>query len=440
MGVLRLALRLLRIALVVGIAIVAYAGRRVWAGELPPEDVERMRGRALARAFERLGATFVKLGQIMSTRPDLLGPGIIEALARLQDQVPPAPFETVTAVLDEDLPPSARARLASIDREPIAAASVAQVHRGELDDGQEVALKVQRPEARPQIERDLVLMELGARALEWIPTVRLLSLRGAVERFGRALHDQLDFRLEADNNRRFAASFADEPGVGVPALFPELCTGRVLCMELIHGVRATEPERVGGDRAQLARRGLEAILRMVFRDGFVHADLHPGNIFLTDDDRVVLIDLGLVAEIPDDMMRPFVETFMAIGNQDGPAAARLFYGYAPTVGDCRYPAFERDVVAFFRTIEGKRLGEVEASVAIGGMMNVLRRHHVQIDPVFTVVHIAMLVAEGLGKQLDASLDLVQLSLPYIVTAMAEAPPARPMGREPPGAGAGFDRR
>jgi predicted unusual protein kinase regulating ubiquinone biosynthesis (AarF/ABC1/UbiB family) len=169
---------------------------------------------------------------------------------------------------------------------------------------------------------------------------------------------------------------------------------------------------------------------MVFEHGFVHADLHPGNIFLTDDGRVVLIDLGLVAEIPDDMKRPWVETFVALAEQDGPLAARLFYGYAPSVGCRDYAAYEADVVACFRRLEGKRLGDLEASAVIGGLMNVLRRHRVQIDPVFTVVHVAVLVAEGLGKQLDPSLDLVSMASPYLAKAMITAPPAKPPLRAP----------
>ncbi|MFW5921070.1 MAG: ABC1 kinase family protein, partial [Polyangiales bacterium] len=230
-------------------------------------------------------------------------------------------------------------------------------------------------------------------------------------------------------NRRFAHNFADVEGVDVPALYDELCTRRVLTMELVEGVRATEPEKVGGDPKKLALRGLDAILRMVFQHGFVHADLHPGNIILTRDDRVVLIDLGLVAEIPDDMKRPWVETFMALASQDGAAAARLFYVYAPRVGTKDYAAYERDVVAYFQEIAGKTLGEVETSAVIGGVMAILRRHQVQIDPVFTVVNIAMLVAEGLGKQLDPSLDVVQLAVPYLTEAMATAPTGRGPRRE-----------
>lgn len=392
-------------------------------------DRERLRGEVLATTFQRLGATYVKFGQILSTRPDLFGPGITDALARLQDQVPPITFAEVEEVLDEELPAPTRAKL-EVDPEPMAAASVAQVHRATFE-GRPIALKVQRRLARPQVERDLVLMGIGARLADKLPSLRLLSLPGSVERFAEAMHGQLDFRLEAANNRRFAENFAELEGVGVPALEDELCTERVLGMEMVEGVKATDPHRVGGDRAALARRGLRAILQMVFEDGFVHADLHPGNILLTEDDEVILIDLGLVAEIEDDLRHPWIQTFVALAGQDGALAAKLFYGYAPAVGDVDYDAFEAEVQSHFEALDGKALNELEASKVLMGMMSVLRRHRVQIDPVFTVVNLAMLVAEGLGKQLDPTLDLIAEATPYLAKALATAPPPRPPRRELP---------
>jgi ubiquinone biosynthesis protein len=430
---LRVTLRFLHIAVVFLTTLAVYAWRRLRAGRLDRAGLEALRGTLLAATLEQLGATFIKFGQILSTRPDLLGPGYTDKLARLQDAVPPASFAEVETVLVSELPEEARARLAWIDPEPVAAASVAQVHRARLDTGESVALKVQRAEARAQIERDLAILGALARLAHHVPSVHLLSLPGAVASFGEALHGQLDFRLEAENNRRFAGNFADVPAVGVPRLYPALCTERVLAMEFIEGAKATDREKIGGDRKKLARVGGEAILKMVFLDGFVHADLHPGNILLTDDDRVVLIDLGMVTEIPPDLMKVWVGTFIALSQNDGATAARLFYGYAPTVGATRYADFERDVSAHLGRLHGKSLGEVEIGEAVSGMMNILRRHQVQVDPSFTVVHIALLVAEGLGKQLDPDIDLVPLALPYLAQAMMTASPARPPNREPPAA-------
>lgn len=431
MRALRLGVRFFQIALFAIAALGAYAVARLARPRATRDERDALRGRVLTGLLERLGATFIKFGQILSTRPDVLSPGYTRALARLQDAVPPEPFVVIDHVLDEELG-SRRDVIRQVDARPVAAASVAQVHRAVLGDGREIALKIQRPSARAQIERDFAILRAGARVIDVVPSMRPLSLPGAVERFGDALRAQLDFLVEAANNRRFACNFADVDGVDVPDLFEELCTPRVLAMEFVHGVKATEPEKVGGDRRKLARGGAECILKMVFVDGFVHADLHPGNIILADDHRVVLIDFGVVSEIPDDLMKPWIETFVALSQQDGEKAARLFYGYAPSVGaGTDFRRFEAEVVAYFRSLYGKKLHEVEVSEAVSGMMNILRRHRIQVDPTFTVVNIALLVAEGLGKQLDPDIDLVALASPYLARAVLAAPPARPPPREPP---------
>lgn len=435
----RLVWRFLQIAWVLALAPLRYLARVLRAE--PPggassdalrAEREGWQGEAIARALESLGATFVKFGQILGSRPDLLPPGWLHALARLQDDVAPASWETIDGVLREELGSERLARFTRIDHAPLAAASVAQVHVGALDGGEIVAIKVQRPEARAQIERDLFLMQRIALALDRIPAIRLLSLPGAVERFGHALASQLDFELEAQNNRRFAHNFRRDPKVRLPAIHDALSTKRVLTMEYVEGVKATHPERVGGDRRELAERGGRAILQMVFEDGFVHADLHPGNILLSDDGTMTFLDLGMVAEIPSDLMRPWVTTFLALAQQDGAAAARQFYVYAPSVGTSDYDTYERDVLTYLSKLWDVRLGDVEVGAVVSGMMNVLRRHQIQIEPVFTVVNVALLVSEGLGKQLDPSIDLVNLAVPYLLAAQLTAPPGRPPARGIPG--------
>lgn len=431
LNALLLAIRFLHIAWLVGIAGLRYAWRRMRLGSASIEEIDRLRGEVLASLLETLGATYLKFGQILSTRPDLLAPGIIEGLTRLQDKVKPAPKEEIFRLLKEELGEEKLARFKEISEEPIAAASVAQVHRGVLDDGSVVAIKIQRPDIEAKVERDLALLRLGARLTRLHPTLRLLNLTGSAERFAEAMKLQLDFESEARNNRRFAVNIADLEGVCVPEIYPELSTRRVLTMEFIEGVRATEPEKVGHNGRELALRGLDAILTMVFRDAFVHADLHPGNILLTDDGRVVLIDLGLVAEIPDDMRKPWLDTFLALSARDGVGAARLFYNYAPSAYVEDYAAYEQDVIDFFDVFYGKSLSDVEAGVVVTGMMNILRRHRVAIDPVYTVVHLAMVVAEGLGKQLAPELDLIELAGPRIMEAMTSCPPGKAPLREPP---------
>lgn len=435
----RLMLRSLHIVWVFALVPLRLLGRELTARE-PPSAEERLRwlGELVARALESLGATFVKLGQILGSRPDLLPAPVLASMARLQDDVEPLPF----SVIDEVLAQSWGARRSEVDvePEPIAAASVAQVHRGTLPGHRRVAIKVQRPGARAQIERDLALMRLVARALDRLPSLHLLSLPGAIERFGAALEAQLDFRNEAANNRRLAQNFRREKRVRVPAIFEDLSDERVLTMEYVEGVKATDPSAVGRAldpeaarraRAELAARGGRAILKMVFEDGFVHADLHPGNILFAEDGTMVFLDLGMVAEIEPDLMRPWVDTFSALAERNGARAAELFYVHAPSADVEDYEAYERDVCTYLERLYGARLADVEIGAVVSGMMNVLRRHRVQVDPVFTVVNVALLVAEGLGKQLDPSVDLVLLAVPYLLAARMTAPEGRAPRRAVP---------
>ena len=410
------------------VSLFRYLARRLGGRGRTVDDRDRLRGEILASAFERLGATFVKFGQILGTRPDVLPQGMIVALSRLQDAVPPAPFAEVQRVLEEDLDAKARARFASIEEVPVAAASVAQVHRGVLDDGRVVAIKVQRLRAAPQIERDLALLGLAARMLSLFPGMRYMSLPGAAKEFDHALRAQLDFELEAKNNLRLAKNFANEPKIHVPKLIDGLCTRRVLTMEFIDGVRPTD---VTTHRQELAQMGFRCIAQMVFLDGFVHADMHPGNILFTKDGHVYLIDLGLVAEIPEDQRKPWIDTFVSVASFDGKRTAALFYTYAPEQHVRDYAQYEADIVAHLASFVGRPLHELEVTQSVGGAMAILRKHRVKVDPSFTVVNLAMLVAEGVGKQLDPHFDVYACAMPYLIEASARYPTGRPPLRSVP---------
>ncbi|MCA9679077.1 MAG: AarF/ABC1/UbiB kinase family protein [Myxococcales bacterium] len=368
-----------------------------------------------------LGATFVKVGQIMSTRPDLFPPHIIHALEKLQDDVGEFAFRHVERTFREDFGKPPAALFSSFDATPIASASVAQVHRATLGDGREVAVKVRRPGIEQIVSFDLTVMRLLARVIAVVPSVRLLAPVESVDEFGRAIRMQIDLGLEAANNRRFHDNFAGDPDVIFPDLVEEFSSRRVLTMSFVRGVKVLDaPRQTTADPGHLARVGFRTLLQMIFRDGFVHADLHPGNILVTDAGKVCILDLGLTAELDDANRRAFATFFSSWAGGDGKLMAKMMSELSPSSKVRDYDRYEREVCEFVGRYLGKQLGQVAVSQVAFDMMDILRRHRVRVNPTFTMCNIAIAVTEGIGKQLDPGLDLVQEALPFFMTLRADA--------------------
>jgi ubiquinone biosynthesis protein len=363
-----------------------------------------------------LGATFVKVGQIMSTRPDLFPPHIIRALTRLQDNVGAFAFRHVDTTLREDFGKPASELFATFDETPVASASVAQVHRATLHTGETVAVKVRRRGLDDIVRFDLAVMKIAARVVALLPSLRLLAPVESVDEFGRAIHAQIDLRVEAANNARFTAAFASDPDVRFPPLHLQLCSRRVLTMGFIEGIKVLDaPAKVGTNATRLALVGFRTLLKMVFDDGFVHADLHPGNILVDAADKVVILDLGLTAELDEAARRAFAQFFAGWAGGDGKVMARLMSELSPSSKVRDYATYEQEVIEFVGRYHGKPLGEVAVSTVAFDMMNILRRHRVRVNPVYTMANVAIAVTEGIGKQLDPSLDLVQAALPFFMS-------------------------
>jgi ubiquinone biosynthesis protein len=374
-------------------------------------------GACLLGLFRGLGATFIKVGQIMSTRPDLLPPHVIHALEKLQDSVGPFPFADVERTLTEELGQPVGDVFLEISPTPVASASVSQVHRATLRSGEVVAVKVRRPRIEQVVDFDLSFMRGFARLLSIPRSIRLLAPVESVDEFGRGIRMQLDFKIEASNNRRFRKNFAADPDVLFPALYEDFCTERVLTMEFIDGVKVLDFGKTEEDPERLAHIGFHTLLKMIFEDGFVHADLHPGNIFITraaekGKGKVALLDVGLVGELGDGDRKAFARYFAAWAQCDGKTMAHIMMDLSPSKDILDRDGFVRAVEDFVRRYFGKKLGEVQVAVVFFDMLNILRKFRVRVNPTFTLMNIAIAVTEGIGKQLKPDIDIMTEALPF----------------------------
>jgi ubiquinone biosynthesis protein len=390
------------------VLLLVFAGparRRAWFGQ------------CLLDLFRHLGATFIKVGQIMSTRPDLIPDHITHALAHLQDDVGPFPYEAVARTVAEDLGRPVEQIFAEFCPRPIASASVSQVHKARLPDGRVVAVKVRRPNVVEICAFDLAVMRKVARLLTRIPSLAAVSPESSIEQFGRAIHDQLDFRIEARNNRRFRDNFRSEPDVVFPEVFAEYSSERILCMTHIEGSKILDTPRGSAAGKRIARLGLRALLKMIFEDGFVHADLHPGNIFVLDGQRIAMVDLGLVGELDGPHRATFSRFFAAWANRDFDAVAHQLYSLAlhPAEGDAGFEKFRAALSELLARTSVHRMAEVHPGKVLLDMLGLLRRHRVRMAPAFTIINIAIAVTEGIGRQLDPDLDLMAEAIPFFMT-------------------------
>lgn len=379
----------------------------------------RAAGRATVVFCSRLGATFIKVGQIASTRGDLLPLPLIREISKLQDRVPPFPFAEVRATIERELGQPLEAVYREFESEPVAAASVSQVHRAVLaESGDVVAVKVRRPDIERLVALDRSILVFLAGILErMIPSLRLVSLADAMLHFCDAVALQLRFDLEAEHNQRFTANFAEDPDIDFPRLYPSLSSTGVLTMGFVDGVHETELEAAGVDPQRIARAGMRCVCRMIFLHGFVHADLHPGNLRFFPPGKIVLLDLGLVGALTPEDRRSAAELLFAFATGDGRTVARLFYENAPYRATADYPAYEEEMAELVGAVHRLGMGNVQVTVEIGRLFDVLRRHHIRARSHMTMVNLALMTAEGLGKRLAPELSLADEAIPYLAEAL-----------------------
>jgi ubiquinone biosynthesis protein len=381
------------------------------------------RGARLREALEELGPIFVKFGQVLSTRRDLLPADLADELAKLQDQVPPFDFEFARKEIESALGRPLAEIFEHFEREPIASASVAQVHIARLKGGLEVAVKVLRPGVETAIARDVQLMETAAGLVErlWADG-RRLKPREVVAEFARHLEDELDLVREAANASLLRRNFAGSPLLAVPAVHWDYCARRVMVMERMRGVPISQVDtlrRNGIDIPKLARAGVEIFFTQVFRDGFFHADMHPGNILVAEDGKYVALDFGIMGTLSETDKNYLAQNFLAFFNRDyrRVALAHLDAGWVPA--GTRIDEFEAAIRAVCEPIFDRPLKEIYFGKLLLRLFQTSRRFNVEVQPQLVLLQKTLLNIEGLGRELDPDLDLWQTAKPYLERWMSE---------------------
>lgn len=388
--------------------------------ETPYTSAERAR-----LVLEELGPTFVKLGQILSTRPDVLPAEYIDELQALQDDVPPMAWDDVVAQMQAELGAGPDALFDAFDPEPLACASIAQVHRAvERGSGADVVVKVMRRGIAKRIESDLhILHFLAKRAADVIPELELMDPVGVVTEFDRAIRKEIDFRNERDNLSRFAKNFEGVEGVEIPAVFRALSTRHVLTMGFVDGVKITEaPAKLDVDPYDVAPRMLRVLFKMIFRDGCFHGDLHPGNILIQADGTIGLIDFGLVGRLTEPQRDHILDILIGISREDYALVSRTFFEAGLKVPGVvyDYAAFESDVTeVMHKHIAGKTLSEIDIGTYFADLVTGAIRHRIKMPPTYTMVFKALITVQGIGQTLAPDVNLIEEAQPFVREVLAE---------------------
>jgi ubiquinone biosynthesis protein len=377
----------------------------------------------LRMALEELGPTFVKLGQVLSTRPDLLPPAYIAELTRLQDTVPPSPWEPVRAQLEAELGAPVGEIFATLDPEPIAAASLAQVHAATLPDGSEVVVKIQRPNIEATMNVDLDILADVARLLQTrTPLGELYDLPGIVEEFAATLRAELDFYREGHNADRFRANFANEPYLYIPKVYWEYTTHRVLVLERIRGIKIDDVaalDAAGYDRYRIGLHAARMVIKEVLEDGFFHADPHPGNFFVLPGEVIGAMDFGMVGHLSRRTRTDLARLFVAAVQLDEEAVVDQLVRMGVVSGLVDRMGLQHDIGRLLRKYAGLPLKAIRARDVVEEAMPIAFRHHLRLPSELWLLGRMLGMMEGVGLKLVPDFDMFAVSRPYVQRFMRE---------------------
>jgi ubiquinone biosynthesis protein len=367
-------------------------------------------------AFEELGPTFVKLGQVLSQRPDLIPKDFIVEFKKLQDQVPSLGFEEIEKVLQEQFGRDYLKIFKSVEAQPLGAASIAQVHRARLADDSRVVIKVQRPGIEEVIHEDLGILTLLAELLDrYVPEARIYNPRGIVEEFAKSLEQETNFVVEGNNIQRFARNFAADPDIKIPRVYTEYTGRKVLVMEELEGIPLSHSENfepAGLDRKLILRRGLRCYLRMVFTHGLFHGDLHAGNLFIMPDNKIGLIDFGVVGRLNKKTQTAISNMLLALAEEDYDRLAYLYVDLAPYNDYVDVDRFARNLRDLIAPYIGLSLRHVNIGRLLLDSTAVAARHKLQLPSELVLFFKSVVTIEGMGRVISSDFDFLTHSLEF----------------------------
>jgi ubiquinone biosynthesis protein len=388
--------------------------------------------------LQDLGPSFIKLGQIASTRQDVLPKTLVVELKKLQDNVPQVPFEEIKAVVEDSLGGELASLFVYFDEKPLASASIGQVHRARIKSEEdnselEVVVKVQRPGVGPTVARDLELLHMLAALLErTIPETKLYSPVGVVQQFDRSITAELDFTVEAENGERLAQNFRSRPEVRFPKVYRARSSKHVLTQEFFNGVKVDKAVAQGLSGSLIAKRSVGIVIKMIFEDGFFHADPHPGNIIIlgTKEDPIVgLIDLGMVGRLSPELRDRTIDLMVAAVRKDSYAVADALYEIGRPTKKINMREYRAEVSMLAEKYIGRPLKEIELSVMLRDLIQGAMKYGIEIPTDFMMVGKSLMTIEGIGKELDPELDVYGEAQPYFLDLVKQRYSPERLGNE-----------